>query len=159
MASPQDDRLSVEITAPPRCEFPGCGEWADHRHHITYQPEVTKGLCLRHHEEITILNGQQGRKYRVPLSNKFRWWIWFQWTQGKMKVRRTGKSLEWLGDWQGQPAVQPEEPRTPEAPVMPELVAQTKKRTRKKERSQRKKATVRKSVGARVRKAKAGKIR
>ena len=91
--------MTVVFTPPPRCAFPGCEEFAGHTHHITYVPEVTKGLCVRHHEEITILNGQQGRKYRSPLSNKFRWWIWFQWTRGKIKLRRTRKSLEWVDEW------------------------------------------------------------
>jgi len=34
-----------------------------HEHHITYDPPVTKYLCIQHHEEITIINGQQARKY------------------------------------------------------------------------------------------------
>jgi hypothetical protein len=139
---------------PPRCAFPGCQEWCSHNHHITYDPEVTKRLCVRHHEEITILNGQQARKYRVPLSNKFRWRIWFQWTQGKMKVRRTRKSLEWTEGWQDQLAAQPEVPRAPETPVILARtgpIAQTKRQRPKKGRSQRKRATVRKTVGARDR--------
>jgi hypothetical protein len=89
----------VVFAEPLKCAFPGCEKYAAHDHHITYDPEVIKGLCARHHEEITILNGQHGRKNRSPLSNKYRWWIWYQWTQRKMKVRRTRKSVEWIEDW------------------------------------------------------------
>src|SRR5260370_34749028 len=85
---------------PPRCAYPGCLAWGAHNHHITYDPEVKKWLCVRHHEEITILNGQQGRKYGRGLSNKHRGRIWYQWTQGKLKVRRTRLSLEWIEEWE-----------------------------------------------------------
>lgn len=90
------------LPEPPNCAFPGCKERGEHRHHITYDPEVTKYLCARHHEEITILNGQQSRKYRRELSNRHRWWVWFQWTQGKMKVRRTKRALEYIEEWQAR---------------------------------------------------------
>ena len=82
-----------------KCAFPDCGEWGIHRHHITYDPEVVKPLCVGHHEQITILNGQQGRRVRHGLSNQHRWWIWYQWTAGKLKVRRTRKALEYIEDW------------------------------------------------------------
>jgi hypothetical protein len=94
---------------PPRCAYPGCPRWGAHNHHITYDPEVKKWLCVRHHEEITILNGQQGRKYRRGLSNQHRWWIWYQWTQRKLKVRRTRKALEWVEEWQAHAPDRPAE--------------------------------------------------
>jgi hypothetical protein len=91
------------------CSFPGCPDPAEHTHHITYDPSVTKPLCRKHHEDITIINGQQARKNRrkrnwresqyLRLSNKHRWWIWFQWLNGTLKPRRTKKALEWLKDW------------------------------------------------------------
>lgn len=87
------------LPEPPRCAFPGRTEYADHEHHITYEPTVTKHLCVRHHEEITIINGQQARKFRGTLSNKQRWWIWYQWAGGKLKARRTQKALEYIEDW------------------------------------------------------------
>jgi hypothetical protein len=87
------------VPEPVHCAFPGCTGCAAHLHHITYEPSVTKRLCVEHHEEITIINGQQARKYRRPLSNKHRWWIWFQWTSGKLKPRRTRKALEYTGEW------------------------------------------------------------
>jgi len=89
-----------------RCCFSGCAELADHTHHVTYSPEVTKPLCRKHHEGITILNGQQARKVRHGLSNKHRWWIWFQWVEGKLKPRRTRKALEYIEEWDGTPVVQ-----------------------------------------------------
>jgi hypothetical protein len=84
---------------PPRCAFPRCPVPARHEHHITYDPPVTKDLCIPHHKEITIINGQQARKYRRELSAKHRWWIWFQWIEGKLKARRTQKALEYIGEW------------------------------------------------------------
>jgi hypothetical protein len=88
---------------PAKCAFPGCDKWAEHRHHITYQPEVTCRLCDPHHQEITILNGQQARKCRHTLSNKHRWWIWNRWIKGQKNVRRTQRSLEWINQWQDRP--------------------------------------------------------
>ena len=87
------------IPTPDRCCFPRCPEFADHTHHITYHPEVTKPLCRPHHEEITILNGQHARRVRHELSNKHRWWIWYQWLEGKLRVRRTKKALEYIEEW------------------------------------------------------------
>jgi hypothetical protein len=59
-----------------RCSYPGCGEFGMERHHITYDPPVTSNLCEKHHEDITIINGLQARKYRRPLNSKWRWFIW-----------------------------------------------------------------------------------
>jgi len=85
------------------CFFPGCARLADHHHHLVYFPEeVKKPLCRPHHEEITILNAQQARKCRHELSNKQRWWIWYQWLGGKLKPRRTAKALEYLEEWDKQ---------------------------------------------------------
>jgi hypothetical protein len=151
---------------PPRCAYPGCPEWGAHNHHITYDPEVKKWLCVRHHEEITILNGQQGRKYRRGLSNKHRWWIWYQWTQGKLKVRRTRKSLEWVEEWQagapGRPAeaqtlgepVGTEAKESPARPVSKEPMARPERKTLKTRRGKRRKALARKRTDKRSRKRK-----
>jgi hypothetical protein len=79
-----------------QCAFPGCKEFGAENHHITYNPEVTKRLCTVHHEEITILNGHKGRAIRHGLSNRHRWWIWHQWLEGKLKVRRTKKAMEYI---------------------------------------------------------------
>jgi arylamine N-acetyltransferase len=81
------------------CHFPTCDEPADHRHHVTYQPEVIFPLCRKHHEDITILNGQQARKYRRKLSNKQRWFIWYRFLAGEMKPRRTKKAMEYIKPW------------------------------------------------------------
>jgi hypothetical protein len=87
------------LPEPIRCSFPGCIEFGEHSHHVTYEPEVVKPLCRLHHEEITIINGQQARKYRRGLSNKWRWRNWYAWTRGELKPRRTQKALEWLAEW------------------------------------------------------------
>jgi hypothetical protein len=68
---------------------------------VTYDPELIKPLCGAHHDEITILNMQQSRKYRQELSNAFRWRLWYEWIDGR-KVRRTEKSVEDLADWKDQ---------------------------------------------------------
>src|SRR5229473_6183576 len=97
------------LVSPLLCSFPGCQRFAEHRHHIVYYPdEVIKPLCRPHHEEITILNGQHGRRFRHQLSNKHRWYIWYQWTAGNMKVRRTRKAQEYLSEWDREPEVMPE---------------------------------------------------
>ncbi len=139
------------LPEPPRCAFPGCSEWGDHKHHVTYDPEVIKWLCFGHHEQITILNGQQARKYRGNLSNNFRWWIWYAWIRGELRIRRTQKSLEWTRDWQGRPAEQIEEARTAEpqaTSLNPEPIAE-----RKNGRGGRKKTQRRTRTSARRRKA------
>jgi hypothetical protein len=82
-----------------QCCYPGCSDYADHQHHVTYEPEAIKPLCRTHHEDITIINGQQSRKYRRGLSNRHRWWIWFQWLDGKLKPRRTRKALDYIEEW------------------------------------------------------------
>lgn len=83
-------------TAPSLCCFPGCSAPAERQHHVTYDPEVIKPLCKPHHDQITIINGIQGRKHRRQLSNKQRWWIWYSWLRGELKPRRTRKALEWV---------------------------------------------------------------
>lgn len=99
MAPIYTGRTTAMLHARGQCSFRDCPEFADHTHHITYHPEVTKPLCRPHHEEITILNGQQARKVRHELSNKHRWWIWYQWLEGKLKVRRTKKALGYIEEW------------------------------------------------------------
>jgi hypothetical protein len=96
------------IVSPRRCEYPGCTRRGDHRHHIVYYPEeVVKLLCREHHAEITMLNGIQSRRVRHQLSNKHRWWLWYQWTSGKLKPRRTRKALDYIGEWGDSPTSTP----------------------------------------------------
>jgi hypothetical protein len=83
------------------CSFPGCEKPGTQRHHVTYDPKVIKPLCGDHHDEITMLNMQQGRKCRHELSNAHRWHLWYAWIGGR-RVRRTGKSVEDLADWKDQ---------------------------------------------------------
>jgi hypothetical protein len=97
-------RVVSVIVLPRRCEFPGCTRHGDHRHHIVYRPEeVVRRLCCEHHAEITMLNGIHGRRVRHQLSNDHRWWIWRQWTGGKLKPRRTRKALEYIQEWGRKP--------------------------------------------------------
>lgn len=87
------------VPEPVRCAYPGCAGVAAHLHHIIYEPSVTKRLCAQHHEEITIINGIQARKYRRSLSNNHRWRNWYEWIAGRLKPRRTRKALEYTGEW------------------------------------------------------------
>lgn len=87
------------LPAPERCCYPTCQEFARHDHHVTYDPEVIKPLCKDHHKEITMLNGIHARKIRGSLSNRYRWWIWYQWLEGKLKPRRTRKAREYVDGW------------------------------------------------------------
>src|SRR6266478_7781497 len=119
------------MPTPPHCAFPGCGEWADHPHHVTYDPEIIRPLCLAHHEQITMLNGQQARKYRTVLSNRFRWWIWYQWIDGKLKPRRTRKALEWTEAWTPRPEEYFEQEQAePKVPVSTTPIVKRKTRGR-----------------------------
>jgi hypothetical protein len=108
MAPIYTGRTTTMLHARRQCSFRDCPEFADHTHHITYHPEVTKPLCRPHHEEITILNGQQARKVKHELSNKYRWWIWYQWLEGKLKVRRTKKALSYIEEWDRRTTLQPD---------------------------------------------------
>lgn len=88
------------LLSSPRCSFPECPNPGEHRHHITYEPEVVKSLCRKHHEDITIINRAQAGRIRAPLSNKHRWWIWFGWLNGKLKPRRTNGAREYVAAWE-----------------------------------------------------------
>jgi hypothetical protein len=94
-------RLGRSVNALKACSFPGCEKPGTQPHHVTYNPEVIKTLCAAHHDEITMLNMQQGRKCRHQLSNNHRWYLWNAWIRGR-KVRRTAKSVEDLADWKSQ---------------------------------------------------------
>jgi len=142
----------------PRCSFPSCTDWGEHDHHITHDPPVTKRLCVRHHEEIIIINGQQARKYRRSLSNKHRWWIWFQWIEGKLKARRIRKALEYTEEWGAGTAEEVEvvnEVKSPEEEraLPPKRARSTKARKRKKSPSSR---TKRRSTKGRRKSSKKG---
>jgi hypothetical protein len=92
------------------CDFPGCKGFGLHNHHITYEPSVTRRLCRQHHEEITIINSQQARKFRRRLSNQHRWRNWYEWRKGNLKARRTTLALSWIEKWD-QESVQLAEPQ------------------------------------------------
>ena|SRR5437899_6870688 len=144
------------LPSPERCCYPGCSALAHHQHHVTYIPEVIKPLCRPHHEEITILNGQQARKYRRGLSNRHRWWIWFQWFAGKLKGRRTRKALEYISEWDRTPAVRVTLPITHESSANGDSATQGRStRSKKKKGKRNKKVAPRSTDGKRKRSKKA----
>ena len=116
------------IPRPPRCSFPTCTRTAEHQHHIVYYPEeVISPLCRAHHEEITMLNGIHGRRVRHTLSNKHRWWIWYQWREGSLRPRRTRKALAYIEEWD----TKPNEPSIIVESPPPEPVEEAPKRIRR----------------------------
>lgn len=87
-----------------QCFYPNCERPAAHDHHVTYKPPVTKPLCRQHHEDITIINcNRAARRFGAikfqKLSNKYRWWIWFQWIEGNLEPIRTPGALKWIAKW------------------------------------------------------------
>jgi hypothetical protein len=156
-------RTPDEMPEPPRCDFPGCPEYAAHRHHVVYDPEpVIKPLCKRHHEEITHLNGQQARKYRVTLSYKFRWRIWYEWRAGKLKPRRTQKALEWTSEWDKPEessilykpiAAMPAEPETETSKAKPRKVRKPKVRLQRSRKGKKQSKVKRKKRARNLRKS------
>jgi len=68
---------------------------ATERHHVTYEPEVIKGLCEVHHLEITAMHTHQMKYQGHGLSNKQRWYIWYKFTQGKKRVKITKHDLRY----------------------------------------------------------------
>jgi hypothetical protein len=131
------------LPLPTRCCFPLCSEFGGHQHHVTYDPECKKPLCGKHHKEITHLNGIQSRKYNyAKLTNKFRWWIWFQWIEGRLKARRTKLAQEWTKEWDKKATIviSTDPPPLP-IPCPPKPKRASKKRAAKKKPAARKGAT------------------
>jgi len=78
----------------PTCAFTSCTRLGTDNHHVTYDPDVIKPLCLIHHIHITMINSVHARKYHQRLSPKYRWHIWFEWLKGKYKPKHTKRALE-----------------------------------------------------------------
>lgn len=84
-----------------RCKFPGCPNAGSEGHHVTYEPPVIFPLCKGCHRDITVVNVNAGAKQRRQLTNKQRWFLWFQWTQGKLKPVYDENADRWLATWKG----------------------------------------------------------
>jgi hypothetical protein len=78
------------------CEFPGCKEIGNERHHIVYDPGEIAFLCTKHHEDITIINGAKGRRGSGGLSRAHRYYIWRGFLKGEIRPRRTRKAMEYI---------------------------------------------------------------
>ena len=59
-----------------------CAKPAWHEHHITYTPEEKVPLCIVCHEIITRMNGAEGLRLRVRLTNATRKRIWREFLSG-----------------------------------------------------------------------------
>ncbi len=66
------------------------------QHHVTYEPEVIRDLCRRHHEDITIVNTNRAEQTRRKLTNAERWELWNGWLAGKIQPVRTPNALAWI---------------------------------------------------------------
>src|SRR5215475_2927846 len=98
------------------CRYPDCEKISEHHHHILGRESPNSPiamLCRPHHEEITMLNGIQARKYHRGLTERWRWRIWYRWLAGEMKPRRTKRALEYIKSWDDY-----KNPPVPEAPVL-----------------------------------------
>jgi len=68
-----------------------------------------------------MLNGIHGRRVRHQLSNNHRWWIWYGWLKGELKLRRTRKAREYVEAWdQRIGVVDPDRPSFIVEPPPPE---------------------------------------
>jgi hypothetical protein len=83
-----------------KCPVPGCEEAATEGHHILYDYHqhgpVIKDLCPEHHRWITRRQSHAARKKRRSLSEKQRWFFWYELTGGRMRrPRSTALDKEW----------------------------------------------------------------
>ena len=86
-----------------RCPVKGCKQAATEDHHILYDHHqggpVIRGLCCEHHAWITRCQSHAARKQHKELSQKQRWFFWFELVEGRMKrPRRTHLDTEWTED-------------------------------------------------------------
>jgi hypothetical protein len=84
-----------------KCPVPGCEEAATEGHHILYDYHqhgpVIERLCPEHHRWITRRQSHAARKQRHALSEKQRWFFWYELKGGKMRrPRSTALDREWV---------------------------------------------------------------
>lgn len=82
------------------CPVKGCGQAATVEHHVLYDYHeggpVTKRLCPDHHDWITRRQAHAARKQRHDLSERQRWFFWYELIEGRMtRPRRTHLDREW----------------------------------------------------------------
>jgi hypothetical protein len=81
-----------------RCYKPGCRRAGSECYVIAFEPYSTVKLCKRHYEEITLINTLMQTEYeRYTTNDFFRWHIWYRWLHGELKVRKTGKTPQLVG--------------------------------------------------------------
>src|SRR5579859_4292324 len=84
------------------CPVKGCTRPATEQHHILYEYHdggpVTKALCQEHYSWITRRQSHASKR-RYALTEKQRWYFWFELIEGRMKrPRQTRLDSEWSGD-------------------------------------------------------------
>ena len=82
------------------CPVRACNQAAVENHHILYDQDqggpVIRGLCTEHHAWITRRQSHAARKQHRELSEKQRWFFWFELVEGRMKrPRRTRLDSGW----------------------------------------------------------------
>ncbi len=83
-----------------RCPVKGCQQAATEEQQILYnwhqRGPVTKRPCSDHHGWITRRQAHARRKQRSDLSEKQRWFFWYELIEGRMKrPRATSLDIEW----------------------------------------------------------------
>jgi hypothetical protein len=85
------------------CPVKDCTSPVEEQHHILYDYHdggpLIRGLCRHHHRWITRRQAHAARKQRHDLSEKQRWFFWFELVKGRMRrPRQTHLDKEWAGD-------------------------------------------------------------
>jgi hypothetical protein len=69
-----------------------CSQPATAEHHILYKAvhgrDIVRRLCEEHHAWITRRQAHAARKQRHELSEKQRWYFWFELIEGRMERPR-----------------------------------------------------------------------
>jgi len=72
-----------------KCAFLGCEETENlELHHIVYPDGPTACFCPDHHLQLTVINSHKARKQRSGLSRKQRWYLYYNFIEGKLKKPR-----------------------------------------------------------------------
>lgn len=81
-----------------KCKFLGCEETENlEGHHVIYPDGPLAFLCAKHHLWLTAINSHQARKQKKALTEKQRWYLFYNFIEGKLKKPRITKlDREWM---------------------------------------------------------------